>query len=173
MLRVRDDAQGRSRSRASTVLVVFGLLPSTDVTSERLNLDTFSLKSRLARSLLATLQIEQSDLRQTRELVLAGTVGNANPGLLASNQLPVFVKPPRDIRRIKIPVADSLPGAVGHAEHRVRIATSKKRSVSIEREEHYTLTAGATGGGEPCPNQSPVSFASQPGRCATGDKHRG
>ena len=113
--------------------------------SERLDLDTFSLKSRFRCALLLAIWIEYADLGQTRELVLVGTVRDAYPGLLASDQLPVLVKPPRDVCRIKISVADSLPRAMGHTERRMCIATSKKRSVRIEREEHYTLTAGATG----------------------------
>jgi len=64
---------------------------------------------------------------------------------------------------------------MGYAEYRVRISTSKERSVRGERDEHYALTSGATGCHEPRADQASASFVGsiltsgrRPCRCATG-----
>jgi len=48
---------------------------------------------------------------------------------------------------------------MGYAEYRVRISTSKERSVRGEREEHYALTSGAAGCHEPRADQASVGIA--------------
>jgi hypothetical protein len=127
--------------------------------SEWLNLNTLSRKTRFRRPLLHAVQIEYAHLRQARELVLGGTLGDSYPGLLGSYELPVLVEPQRDVRCVEFSVADSLPRAMGHAEYGVRISTSEKRTIGSEREEDYTLAPGATGRHEPRPGQAAASFA--------------
>src|ERR1035437_5429764 len=113
--------------------------------SEGLDLDTSSRKPRLGSALFLAVKIENADLGQTRELILARAWGDPYPRLLGPNELPVLVEPQRDVCRVEFTVADPLPCTMGDAESRVCISTSEECSVRREGEEYYALTSRATG----------------------------
>ena len=97
--------------------------------SERLNLDTSSLKTYFGRPNLIVLQIACADFGHARELVVARASNNMYPGLGASDPLSVLIESKRDIRRIKLLIADPLPGTMPATEYRMRIPASKESTI--------------------------------------------
>ena len=103
-------------------------------TSERLCLDAFPRQaSSIAFDNYILLQVEYGGLSCGRELVVSRALNNVYPDLIASNPLSGLVEVECDVRSIKLPVADALPGTMPAAVDRVRIAASKKKCQLTKR----------------------------------------
>jgi len=89
--------------------------------SERLNLDTFSLKTHFGRPNLIILKIACADFGHARKFVVSRARDNVYSSLGASDPLFVLIKPKRDIGGIKLPIADPLPGTMPATEYRMRV----------------------------------------------------
>ena len=139
--------------------------------SERLNLDTFSLKTHFGRPNLVVLQITYADFGHAGELVVSRARDNVYPGLGAADPLSVLIESKGDLGGIKLLSAAPLPGAMPATEHRMRIPASKESAIRRKGKKVLSHTSRATGCHDPRPDQSSASIASRPKRCATGDEH--
>jgi hypothetical protein len=97
--------------------------------SERFDLDTFSLKTHFGRSNFLVLQIACAHFGHARELVVARASNNVYPSLGASDPLSVLIESERDIRGIKLPISNPLPGTMRATEYRMRVSASKESSI--------------------------------------------
>lgn len=97
--------------------------------SERLNLDTFSLKAHFGGPNLVVLQVAGADFGRARKYVVGRTMDNVHPGLGASDPFSVLIESKCDICGIKLPVADLLPDAMRTTKYRMRIPASKESAL--------------------------------------------
>jgi hypothetical protein len=126
--------------------------------SERLNLDTSSLKPHFGRPNLFVLQIASADFGHARELVIARAGDNVYPGHGASDPLSVLIESKRDIGGIKLPIADPLPGTMPATEYRMRIPASKESTIRRKGKQVLSHTSRTTGCHNPRPNQTSIGF---------------
>jgi hypothetical protein len=126
--------------------------------SERLNLDTFSLKTHFGRPNLVVLQVACADFGHAREFVVSRARDNVYPSLGASDPLSVLIESKRDIGGIKLPIADPLPGTMRATEYRMRIPASKESTIRRKGKKVLSHTTWATGCHDPRPNQTSIGF---------------
>ena len=88
-------------------------------TSERLDLNTFSLTPHFGRSNLFVLQVTVADFAHARELVAPRAGDNVYPGLRASDPFSALIESERNKRGIELPITDPLPGAMRATEYRM------------------------------------------------------
>jgi hypothetical protein len=97
--------------------------------SERFNLDTFSLKTNFRRSNFLILQIACAYLSHASELTVSRPRNNVYPGLGASDPLSSLIKSKGDIGRIKLFVTNPLPSTMRATKYGMCIPTSKESTI--------------------------------------------
>jgi hypothetical protein len=79
--------------------------------SERVHLNTFSFETNFGRLNLFVLQVTYTHFGHAREVVIRAS-NNMYPGFGAPDPLSTLIKSKRDIRRIKLLIADPPPGTM-------------------------------------------------------------
>jgi hypothetical protein len=171
--RIRVQATiGRHIKHAPATLVpalqLDALLNGDDM-SERLNLDTPSLKTYFGRPNLVVLQIACADFGDARELVVTKAEDNVYPGLGASDPISVLIESKRDVGGIELPISDLLPGTMCATEHRMCVPASKESTIRRKGKKVLSYTTWATGCHDPRPNQTSIGFD---GSVLAGDRRR-